>query len=368
MSIMSAVFVFLSVVLLADTFFKVPKFHFGIHERLGNRTGTIYFEGWGIKLPYIDKIELVSLELSEIEVLTTFTTGKAPEPKPQNAVANATASKPKKQNGEDDKIAVTMTGSLQYRPNPFVVDDQGRNIFITMSEAIIKGGVEDVLSDMLGGLGGINQAEDFIENRQAFGDMVNQILKTGKPYHFHHEKDGKCGDANCKFKNTKMIPREGLIEFYNLHWERIKAVAASNEKKRKNRMPDISSPIPWIGYAASFTAEPGEPSIDDVSTIERRYGISTETFALANIGFSEDVKKAFEKKREAKERRKAFDIKLDMAARAKKSLEIDGQVALNAADVSLTPEIAKNKTIASVEGNAGVLGALINAATGRRAS
>jgi len=364
---LQALFVLFVVVCLADTFFRVPKFHYGVHERLGNRTGIIYFEGWGLKIPLIDTVEIISLGLSKSKVQAVFTTGKAPidTNKPASTTRGDDDSK-------NDKIEVVTLGSLQYRANPFVFDEHGRNVFITMSEEMIDDGMEDALKDMFGGLGGIHQAEDFIENRQAFGDMVVQILKSEKPYHLNHETGGdengknKCGVKNCEFKDVKMIPRQDLIVFYNKHWEHLKEIITKKNAKRKVDMSVIGiSPIPWLSYAASFKAESdADNPIDDISPIERRYGIDIETFALANIDFSPAMKAAFEKNREAKERARAYTIKLRMAKQAVDDLGVDGQVALNSADVSLNPDIARNKSVISVEGEAGVLGGALKAFVG----
>src|SRR3989344_8126897 len=110
MIVLQALFVLLVVVCLSDAFFKVPKFHYGVHERLGSRTGVIYFEGWGLKIPFIDKIELISLELSEIEVIAIFTTGKKPPAEPQST-AHGTPGGNKQSDGDDDKIEVGLMGS-----------------------------------------------------------------------------------------------------------------------------------------------------------------------------------------------------------------------------------------------------------------
>lgn len=283
-------------VLVADSIVLVPAYHYGVLERFRERTGKIYGEGLNFKFPLIDKVVPISMGLTAIEINVGFTT--------------------------QDKLHLDLVGSLQYRPDPTVEDSQGRNLFVSMSEEIIKNGIEDMLRDTLGGLGGVYSAEGFIEHRQALGDIINNILRSDVPYHLRHDPD--CQVSKCTHKGETQIDAKDLISFYDTHWQDV----------RKQQQGT------------------------DQSSVEKRYGIDVEVFALASIDFSKDVKDAFEKKKEAVARQEAFEFKLQMAAKAKE-LGADAQTALNAADVSLTPEIAKNKVVVSVEGQAGVLGGIL---------
>ncbi|MFA5084115.1 MAG: hypothetical protein WC475_01870, partial [Candidatus Paceibacterota bacterium] len=91
----------------------------------------------------------------------------------------------------------------------------------------------------------------------------------------------------------------------------------------------------------------------DRSSVEERYGIDIEYFALSDITFSKDTQEAFEKERQADARKKAFVKKIDMAKSAIDKLGASPQVALNAADKTLDPSVKKE--IVSVEGEAGIL-------------
>lgn len=302
-------------VLIVDSIVIVPAYHYGVLERLGERTGKPYDEGIGFKFPLIDKVIPVLRSLTPIAIEVNFTTA--------------------------DKLQLKIAGSLQYRPDPNGVDDEKRNLFVSISEAVIKDGIEDMIRDVLGGLGGKYTSDDFIKSRQALGDLINNLLQFEIPYHLRHIKphngnncsvegcDHKgCGVPDCGF--DERVNAEKLIEFYNSHWKYLK-------ENRDREQAQKESP----------------------SSVEKRYGIEVEVFALSTVGFSDEVKTAFEKKREAELREEAFNIKLGMAKRAKAALDVDGQVALNSADVSLNPEIAGNKTVVSVEGQAGVLGGIL---------
>ncbi len=288
--------------LVLNAIVKIPPYHFGILERFGERTGKIFEEGLAFKIPFIDDVGLVSLELGELDVDNVkFTTS--------------------------DKLQLEVQGSLQYRPDPNIVDSNGRNVFITMSEEIIRSGIEDAIESVLGGLGGVYKSEDFIGNRQALGDLLNAIFRLGAPPHLHHDV-GNC--TVCAVNTPKfgeIVDAKDLIDFYNSHWQLVRGIISQERHQ-----------------------------LTDFSPTENRYGIDVEAFFLSRVDFSKEVKEAFEKETQAKARQKAFKFKLEMAEKAK-ALGASAQVALNAADVSLDPEIKKN--VVSVEGEAGVLGGII---------
>lgn len=281
-------------------FVVIPAYHFGVVERFGKRTGRILYEGFRLKIPLIDGVELISLELDTIPIAVEFTT--------------------------IDKLKLTCSGSLQWRPDPDIKDDKKRNTFVTMSEDIITTGMADAIKAKLGALGGKKTGKDFIQNRQAIGDIINCALRLSKDKIPHQNHDsGNCGVDSCR--REKEVDAKNLIDFYNKHWRIIKPILGNEDKE-----------------------------INDHSPTEERYGIDIKHFALANIAFSEETAKAFEKEKQAEARARAFDTKLVMVRKAKE-LGASPQEAFNAADVSLDPAVKKE--IVSVEGEAGVLGGLL---------
>lgn len=285
---------------------KVPAYHFGILERFGRRTGRIIEEGFGVKIPFIDDVELVSLELGELDVDAKFTTS--------------------------DKLQLEIKGSLQYRPDLGIVDTEGRNVFITMSEEIIRSGIEDAIASVLGGLGGVYQSDDFISNRQALADLLNAIFRLGTPPHLRHDAKNCAVCVANKSQNKpqfgEVVGAKDLIDFYNSHWQLVRGIISQERHQ-----------------------------LTDFSPTEKRYGIDVEAFFLSRVDFSEETKKAFEKQKQAEAREKAFGVKIRMAERVK-TLGASAQVALNAADVSLDPDV--KKSVVSVEGEAGILGGIIS--------
>lgn len=295
-------------VLLSDTFVMVPAYHFGVVERFGERLPGIKYEGLRIKLPFIDVVQLISMELSEAGVSVVFTTR--------------------------DKLQLTCVGSLQYKPDPIIKDRTGRNVFITMSEEIISSGIVDAIKAKLGALGGVKDGEDFIENRHAIGDIINCFFRLEAPPHMEHDPN-TCGVPNCKFPlfPPGSVEATDLMEFYKQH---------------------------RVAVKQNLDTEKGTPTY---SAIEERYGIDVVYYALSDIAFSKATQEAFEKERQAKARQEAFKIKLMMAKGAAKDLGAPAQVAFNAADISLDPDIEKK--IISVEGEAGILGGLLEAFGGK---
>lgn len=282
----------------------IPAYHFGVVERFGKRTGRILYEGLSMKWPFIDQVELVSLKPEPLSITVGFIT--------------------------EDNLKLICSGSLQYRPDSTIADAEGRNVFVTMSdedkdeEKMITIGLTDAVKSKLGALGGVKDSKDFRRNRQAISDLINCTFRLGKSPHLNHDSSS-CGVSGCAF--AREIDAEYLLDFYKSHWRMVKPIL---DGEKQNQI--------------------------DYSPIERRYGIDIELFALANIDFSPETEKAFEKEKQAEARAKAFNTKLKMAKKAKK-MGASAQEALNAADVSLDPSVKKE--IVSVEGEAGVIGGLL---------
>ncbi len=309
MTIVSGLILCLVAYLILDIFVTVPGAHYGVHLRFGERTGKIFEEGLNLKLPLIEKVELFSMELDRISVKVEFTT--------------------------EDTLQMFLEGSLQYYPDPRISDDpkdisrsakkrRGKNTFFAMSDEIIKKGIEETIQSILGGLGGRYTGKDFYANRQALGQLINAILMMKTPPHMNHDPE------ICEVKGCEMAEKVGandLVLFYNEHWKETQALTKSGNKDAETCSPH-----------------------------EIRYGIDVETFALSRVDFSEKTKTDLEKKKQADASEAAFDAKMRMAEKAK-TIGATAQEALNAADVSIDPDIKKR--VVSIEGSTGVLGGLV---------
>lgn len=287
--------------LLSDSFVQIPAFHYGVREVFGKRRKGVVYEGLRLKIPFFEKIELVSMELKEIDITILFTT--------------------------QDKLKLTCEGSLQYRPDEGILDKQEKNLFITMSEEIIKGGIDDSVKAKLGALGGVIEGAQFIEHRHAVSDMINCFFRLEQPPHRTHVQNDaeKCGLTNCEF--DKEVNANELIKFYDAHWPLVKKLLDRENEFTTSR-----------------------------SQIEKRYGIDIDLFALADISFSEETQSSFEKEKQALARKGAFAQKKAMIGEMM-ALKASFQEAANAADISLDPKIEKK--IVSVEGSVGVLGSFL---------
>jgi len=179
--------------LLSDAFVEIPSHHFGVVMRLGKRTGKIVYEGLRIKMPFIEKVAIFSTAPVRINIETTFTT--------------------------KDKLTLKCEGSIEYVANPLIKDDKGRNVYITTKD-IISETLNKEIQSKLGSLGGNYQAEDFIQNRQAIGDIINSFLRLEEPYHL------KFGEVSV----------ENIINFYNSHWKDFKEYLS---KFAKSHSPKI---------------------------------------------------------------------------------------------------------------------------------
>ncbi len=297
--------------LLYDAFVEIKACHYGVVERFKGRTGRIIYEGLHLKLPYIEKVEQVSMKLVDVDnIKATFTT--------------------------KDFLQVTCLGSLQYSPDSEIKDAKGLNRFVSISEDMIQSGMAKTIEAKLGSLGGIRKSGDFIKTRHALSDIINCFFRLKTPPHMNHKRgdSATCGLSDCEFSDCppNSINAEDLIRFYNKHYALVK------------KMLD------------------DEKNIPDRSSVEERYGIDIKYYALSDVAFSEETQKSFEKEKQAEFREKAFDKKIAMAKKAVKELNASPQEALNAADKSLDPSVKKE--IISVEGQAGVLGGILGKFTG----
>ena len=102
----------------------------------------------------------------------------------------------------------------------------------------------------------------------------------------------------------------------------------------------------------------------DYSVIEERFGIEVVVFNLADVDFSQKTKIALEEQKQADFRAVAVRKKIDIAKELQTKLGADAQIALNSADVLMTPGVTKH--IVSVEGDAGILGGIIGGLTGKK--
>jgi len=300
---------------ILDSIVFVPAVHYGVVWRFGGQIAGTLNEGFNLKIPFIDTVKMASLALETNPIKVQFTT--------------------------IDKLRLIIPGSLQFRADKTILEEEktdqygnvvykgGKNVFVRISDEAIVVGVEKDIQAKLGGIGGKYEAEEFIENRQALADLINSILRLEKPLHLNHIRGNIdwCGFQGCEY--GEKIDADKLIEFYNDHWKKVKAIL-DNEKNH----------------------------IEDHSEIERRYGIDIVAYSLAEVDFTPETQAAQEEKKQAEYRAEAGTKIIKLSEDAKKILsELSDQQALNWADSTLNPGTPRQ--MISVEGEVGIAGGLL---------
>ncbi len=290
-------------VFAATSFGVTPSVHYDVLSVLGARRKGVLREGPHWFPPFVSSRERVSTELVTKGVVFEFTT--------------------------KDNVKVKVGGVLQYRPDPDVVfpvshPDDGRNVYVTVSDDGIVAGVEEAVKARIGSLGGNREYDDFVKNRPAIGDIINAILRLEKPPHILHKEWCKLGAA-CPYQRP--IDIDQLIEFYKDHWPEIRELKAKESSHRDKR-----------------------------SEIELRYGIDVESFDLGDVGFTKEMQAALEEEKQADARAKAADARLEIVDKYIR-MGLSPKDAADQADKLMDPEVTK--TIISIQGEGGTLGAAL---------
>lgn len=290
------------VYLLFEALYTIRKFRYGVVERFGKRIKIVY-EGLHVKIPFVDKVEIIKMKLYTIDIDASFTT--------------------------KDNQRLEATGSLQIIPDPEIVElDEdgspmpGRNIFDTVDEKTIKKGIDDAVSSLLGGLGGAHDGQNFINDRAAIYNILNDYLCTDK---LASEEAGG---------PTEPGP---ILDWYKTHYSEVEERFRRKVKSSKSKF-------------------------------EIRYGIRIVTFELDNIDFDEKTKKTMEEVKQAD----YLDRKLaKQEAAARRILEQSAgkdprlvQLAWDAVHMAMEPRTTKSEV--SVQGESGVLGAVVSGFSQKR--
>lgn len=225
--------------ILVDCFAFVSSVHYGVLEFLKRQERGAVKEGLVLKWPFLERLKQIHVRPRTANILVTFTT--------------------------KNNLKLRLKGTLQYKADPRVMDENGRNVFFRQSEDSIQKGLEADLKAKLGGLGGKYDGERFIQDRIALGDYINQHLRTLKPLHLRQDPP---------------VPAEGILDFYNGQWE-----ASQEELAHEKELAD------------------------EGSQLEKRYGIDIIAFAIEDIDFTEETARALEDQKQA-ELRAAIVTKL----------------------------------------------------------
>lgn len=258
------------------------------------RTGRILTEGVNFVWPIVSIIERFNEQLDSDEVAVTFTT--------------------------KDRVAATTDGSLQWRPDREIVIAErtvktmfgGKRIvknwlrFIENDEDVIIQGIRDAVKSTLGAVAGRQTADDFIQGRDALGLLINAILRLKDVPHDNPS-------AVVAMMEQDRLEKGGAGDEIKLG---TLTIPVSSIRKKGDRDVVETKDVPCIlhgevrpEHVLTFYGTYGkyirqlleeEHSKPDKSTIEERYGIHIETYALAGVKFTDATQRAFERERQAR--------------------------------------------------------------------
>lgn len=292
------ILVFLTVFSLLDAYVIIPKAHYGVRLILGRRISKISFpmrwilgegvrdEGWYLKIPFLEKIEIFPYELNTISIKVKVFS--------------------------KDRLEITVEGSVQYRPDKNLVE----KIYAEMSEDAIKVGLVDAVESELGKIAGSKEADMFIQSREELESLINCVLRLSVPP--HHDPSGYSSQGGL-CEGGEISP-EKRIEFYKVNRKKIRETLDGETKEVFLR-----------------------------SVTEERYGFDIVTYALARVDFSPETKKALEEKRQAQAYMEAAKEKVNIMKMLKKE-GLTPEEANNASDVALKKATRQVYSLEGVEG------------------
>lgn len=286
-----------TIILLVNSFTIVPRTNYGLVYRFGKATGRALDEGWHFILPLIDDVRCYPYKTQKRDVEVSV------------------------QSNEDDgtSLELLIKGHFEFYPDPAMILQYRKE-----TEESITGGVINAVKEELGVIAGKTKAFDFIKSREAIVLIVNCMLRLQDLPHHYARQYGEQEDH---------IGPEGRLDFYRNH---------------RTEIIYGTAVIHGLENEADF---PNERSL-----IEKRYGIDIRVFTLADVDFSEAVKKAFESKREQEQKMKGVEVVANQKLKIAKKWQRHGlkpAEAANEADVTVGHG---EKKIFSIEGADRILG------------
>ncbi len=207
----------------------------------------------------------------------------------------------------NDKLKVRVRGSIQWVADERYLPD----VFITRSEAAITKGLLDAVHGELGKIAGLKKGDAYIEAREIIDLIINGVLRLD-------------------------LKKQPLAELTVS--ERFQRCTAEPEKRNELRQ----------------ALDEEEGKTDEVSPVERLYGIDIKMALLADVDYEEETQKAFQLGRQTKERVRAFRTKavstLLVARKLQSRLGVTGTAALNASQVVHEDADKQVQTVEGLEG------------------
>lgn len=324
------------VVLLLNSILIVPTAWFGaltlFKQRIKESDGTIVVLEEGLKLgwPLINDLLLENMRSKKLT------------PAEINTEALS-----------KDKMAITIKGSAQYRPDDI-------DICINMSPKAITDGMKDAIESEIGNTSGLKEADAFVDFRPQIEAIIQCVLKLERMPHHYLDENRYIGEIAKKAQQLK--EKVGYaVEESNKSIEKVlkekevagKVMGMIFKGKPENIIEDMESagfdleetkefvnklsPENWILKKVEdddddrkSTKPTKEEEIDVLkfykdnasritilafyedrmkkkSPVEKLYGIKVDVFRMARPSFSSEAQKAFEESRGARAKMEAAE-------------------------------------------------------------
>jgi len=258
--------------LLVNSAVIVPTVHLGIPTRIKKRIKNskgitvVMGEGLGFVYPLVD-------DLLEENIISRKLTTKTVEAKATSV----------------DLVPVEMKGSLQYAPS-----NEYLNVYIERSLETIEKGMIDAIESEFGKLCGVKLAEDFVKSRKEIELYINCILLLERPPHlFLNKIDTPDMAMGIIFKPEHKMAQDVLDKVAPEKWD----IPKNGEGKL-----DI---LAFYEKNASRIKILIDNARNELSPVEKLYGIDVAVFRISSVSFSDAAQKAFEEKKNAQSKMNA---------------------------------------------------------------
>ncbi|MCE9585042.1 SPFH domain-containing protein [Candidatus Nomurabacteria bacterium] len=259
------------IALLNSSLVQIPVAHYGNVIRLGKRLERSVREGYQFKLPFLEKFLLIKQELKTLQF-------KKPDPIKIFSI---------------DNLQITLEGSIQYR-----YDFNNLRKIPEIEPETIKKGMLDSIEDSIGIIGSEEKGEDFRQNKEIIGQMINCVLRMERPPHYYVIEN----DPN-DFNNN---PSQSFLDYL----ERLRNAKISDQKlvKQIDHLEAYLWEIPLKSDNSNLnilefylknksrieTMLQLEDFLFERSATEILYNLDVRTFKLTSVDFSTQVTEALE--------------------------------------------------------------------------
>lgn len=202
-----AVLVWAAIVMIPDATYAVVK-------RLRGRTGRILREGPRLILPFIDTVEVVSMELKPQDFEVAFIT--------------------------KDNVGLTVKGLVQYRAEPDIKDAKGLNVYVSVSDESRAKGLRAAAEAVLGNIGGLHNSNEFVGTKELLEIMLRCHLQLENTPHAEEHQQ------HC------------LISWYRENWENVllkiknKGVGSHSETEERYGVSIASISLAEVKFPADI--------------------------------------------------------------------------------------------------------------------